>query len=222
VPELNENGGRLSFVLAKGPIFGMCVGSSLLYIYIYVCNRACAREQFAYLAQEARLAIFTRNKRATPSACLQWLSVYTSLSCMVHARTTVAASCALDSNQAAFPCAQAHTCTQLRNSLKHTKTHRYVCAHLQIVSRDIRRILTDRAFYFGILLDDVSITHLTFSKLYEASIEAKQVAQQEAERAKFVVDKALQEKQSAIVRAQVREGWTLQRHFVLSLLKHRR
>jgi prohibitin 2 len=72
-----------------------------------------------------------------------------------------------------------------------------------VVSRDIRRILTDRAFYFGILLDDVSITHLTFSKLYEASIEAKQVAQQEAERAKFVVDKALQEKQSAIVRAQV-------------------
>jgi len=72
----------------------------------------------------------------------------------------------------------------------------------EIVSRDIRRILTDRAFYFGILLDDVSITHLTFSKLYEASIEAKQVAQQEAERAKFVVDKALQEKQSAIVRAQ--------------------
>jgi hypothetical protein len=81
-----------------------------------------------------------------------------------------------------------------------------------VVSRDIRRILTDRAFYFGILLDDVSITHLTFSKLYEASIEAKQVAQQEAERAKFVVDKALQEKQSAIVRAQVRRAHGLPVH----------
>lgn len=33
-------------------------------------------------------------------------------------------------------------------------------------------------------------------------MEAKQVAQQEAERAKFVVDKALQEKEGAIVRAQ--------------------
>jgi hypothetical protein len=44
------------------------------------------------------------------------------------------------------------------------------CACLQVVSRDIRRILTDRAFYFGILLDDVSITHLTFSKLYEVKL----------------------------------------------------
>ncbi len=44
-------------------------------------------------------------------------------------------------------------------------------------------------------------------------MEAKQVAQQEAERAKFVVDKALQEKQSLIVRAQgeVRAGRALLR-----------
>jgi hypothetical protein len=28
------------------------------------------------------------------------------------------------------------------------------------------------------VLDDVSITHLTFSKQYEAAVEAKQVAQQ--------------------------------------------
>lgn len=45
---------------------------------------------------------------------------------------------------------------------------------------------------------------LTFSKEYTAAVEAKQVAQQEAERAKFVVEKALQDKQSAVVRAQVR------------------
>lgn len=73
---------------------------------------------------------------------------------------------------------------------------------VQVVSRDIRRILTERARYFNLVLDDVSITHLTFSKQYEAAVEAKQVAQQEAERAKFIVDKALQEKQSAIVKAQ--------------------
>jgi prohibitin 2 len=47
----------------------------------------------------------------------------------------------------------------------------------------------------------VSITNLTFSKEYTAAVEAKQVAQQEAERAKFIVEKALQDKQSAIVRA---------------------
>lgn len=72
----------------------------------------------------------------------------------------------------------------------------------EVVSRDIRRILTERARFFNIVLDDVSITHLTFSKQYEAAVEAKQVAQQEAERAKFIVDKALQEKEGSIVRAQ--------------------
>lgn len=56
-----------------------------------------------------------------------------------------------------------------------------------MVSKDIRRILTERARFFNIILDDVSITQLTFSREYTAAVEAKQVAQQEAERAKFVV-----------------------------------
>lgn len=72
----------------------------------------------------------------------------------------------------------------------------------ELVSRDIRRILQDRARHFNLVLDDVSITHLTFSKQYEAAVEAKQVAQQDAERAKFIVDKALQEKEGSIVKAQ--------------------
>ena len=56
-----------------------------------------------------------------------------------------------------------------------------------VVSKDMRRILTERARFFNIILDDVSITQLTFSKQFETAIEAKQVAQQEAERAKFIV-----------------------------------
>lgn len=72
----------------------------------------------------------------------------------------------------------------------------------EVVSKDVRRILTERAQHFDIILDDVSITQLTFSKQYEVAIEAKQVAQQEAERAKYIVEKALQEKQGAIVKAQ--------------------
>lgn len=72
----------------------------------------------------------------------------------------------------------------------------------EVVSRDIRRILTARAMQFNIVLDDVSITALTFGKEYTAAIEAKQVAQQDAERAKFIVDKALQDKKSAIIRAE--------------------
>ena len=57
----------------------------------------------------------------------------------------------------------------------------------QVVSRDIRTLLTARAKYFNLLLDDVSITNLTFSREYTVAVEAKQVAQQESERAKFIV-----------------------------------
>ncbi|GLU06345.1 hypothetical protein SLE2022_233870 [Rubroshorea leprosula] len=72
----------------------------------------------------------------------------------------------------------------------------------EAVSREIRKILTERAAYFNIALDDVSITSLTFGKEFTAAIEAKQVAAQEAERAKFIVEKAEQDKKSAVIRAQ--------------------
>lgn len=70
------------------------------------------------------------------------------------------------------------------------------------VSKLISRNLRARALDFNILLDDVSITHLSFGKEYTAAVEAKQVAQQEAERARFIVEKARQDKKSAIIRAQ--------------------
>ncbi|OAY33991.1 prohibitin-1, mitochondrial [Manihot esculenta] len=72
----------------------------------------------------------------------------------------------------------------------------------EAVSREIRKILTERASNFNIALDDVSITSLTFGKEFTAAIEAKQVAAQEAERAKFIVEKAEQDKKSAIIRAE--------------------
>ena len=40
-----------------------------------------------------------------------------------------------------------------------------------------------------------------------AAIEAKQVVAQEAERAKFVVEKSEQDKKSAVIRAQVRRNY---------------
>ncbi|OAY75804.1 Prohibitin-6, mitochondrial [Ananas comosus] len=70
------------------------------------------------------------------------------------------------------------------------------------VSREIRKILTERARNFNLALDDVSITSLSFGKEFTHAIEAKQVAAQEAERAKFIVEKAEQDKKSAIIRAQ--------------------
>ncbi|KAJ9563698.1 hypothetical protein OSB04_008858 [Centaurea solstitialis] len=72
----------------------------------------------------------------------------------------------------------------------------------EAVSREIRKVLTERASHFNMALDDVSITSLTFGREFTAAIEAKQVAAQEAERAKFVVEKAEQDKRSAVIRAQ--------------------
>lgn len=70
----------------------------------------------------------------------------------------------------------------------------------EAVSRLVRDNLVKRAARFNILLDDVSLTHLAFSPEFTAAVEAKQVAQQEAQRAAFVVDKARQEKQAMVVR----------------------
>merc|ERR1712025_756184 len=72
----------------------------------------------------------------------------------------------------------------------------------QQVSLMIRKNLTDRARDFNIILDDVSITELSFSKEYSAAVESKQIAQQDARRAEFLVEKAKQEKQQKIVQAE--------------------
>ncbi|XP_071520127.1 prohibitin-2 [Panulirus ornatus] len=72
----------------------------------------------------------------------------------------------------------------------------------QQVSLMIRRDLTQRAEDFNIILDDVSITELSFGREYNSAVEAKQVAQQEAQRASFVVERARQERQQKIVQAE--------------------
>ena len=70
------------------------------------------------------------------------------------------------------------------------------------VSVRIRDQLQLRASEFNIVLDDVSITHLTFSRDFSKAIEDKQVAEQMAERAKFIVMKAEQEKEALIIRSE--------------------
>lgn len=72
----------------------------------------------------------------------------------------------------------------------------------QQVSLLIRKELVDRARDFNIILDDVSLTELSFGKEYTAAVESKQVAQQEAQRAAFFVERAVQEKQQKIVQAE--------------------
>ncbi|KAG0682665.1 Prohibitin-2, subunit of the prohibitin complex (Phb1p-Phb2p) [Pichia californica] len=70
------------------------------------------------------------------------------------------------------------------------------------VSKLVRENLVRRAAYFNIMLDDVSLTAMTFSPEFSTAVEAKQISQQDAQRATFVVDKAIQEKQYMVVKAQ--------------------
>ena len=70
------------------------------------------------------------------------------------------------------------------------------------VSAAVRSELTKRAAEFNILIDDVAITHLSFGTEFTKAVEAKQVAQQEAERMRFVVMKSDQERKAAVVRAE--------------------
>jgi len=72
----------------------------------------------------------------------------------------------------------------------------------ELVSRMVRQRLVQRAKDFHILLDDVAITHLNFSPEYEKAIENKQVAQQSAEKARYLVLKAQEEKKRTIIHAE--------------------
>jgi len=61
------------------------------------------------------------------------------------------------------------------------------------VSRQIKTELGQRAQRFNIVFDDVAIVHLKFSDQYGRAVEARQVAAVDAERAKYVVEKTVQE-----------------------------
>ncbi|XP_051114569.1 prohibitin-2, mitochondrial-like [Andrographis paniculata] len=71
----------------------------------------------------------------------------------------------------------------------------------ETVSKDICTLLAEKASSFYIEVDDVSITDISFGTEFNAAIEAKQIAAQEVERAMYIVEKAEQEKKSAIIKA---------------------
>jgi len=72
----------------------------------------------------------------------------------------------------------------------------------EAVSDRIRNDLTLRAAEFNIALEDVSITHMTFGREFTKAVEQKQIAQQDAERARFIVERAEQERQANVIRAE--------------------
>jgi prohibitin 2 len=83
-------------------------------------------------------------------------------------------------------------------------------------------MLVQRAKDFQIIVDEVSIPHLEFSKDYTAAVEAKQVAQQDAERAKYIVVKALEEKKAIVIKAEgeARSGKLILENIILCGVVH--
>eukprot|EP01010_Urceolus_cornutus_P000666 NODE_1182_length_1055_cov_246.797217_g905_i0.p1 GENE.NODE_1182_length_1055_cov_246.797217_g905_i0~~NODE_1182_length_1055_cov_246.797217_g905_i0.p1 ORF type:complete len:283 (+),score=51.39 NODE_1182_length_1055_cov_246.797217_g905_i0:81-929(+) len=70
------------------------------------------------------------------------------------------------------------------------------------VSAEMNKHLIDRCRTFNVDVVDVAIRELTFGKEYSHAVEAKQIAQQHADRARFLVEQSLQEKKSKVVLAE--------------------
>ena len=71
------------------------------------------------------------------------------------------------------------------------------------VSERIRSWMSEKASReFNIILDDISLMDISFGKEFMMAVEQKQVAQQEAERFKFVVQENEQKKRAAVIRAE--------------------
>ena len=66
------------------------------------------------------------------------------------------------------------------------------------VKAEAYEALKNRLERYGIIVQDLSITNFAFSTEFTKAIEAKQVAQQQSEQAKFLVEKAKQEANAAI------------------------
>lgn len=70
-----------------------------------------------------------------------------------------------------------------------------------VVKADVQGQLEKRLKQYGIVITDVSVVNFSFSPEFSKAIEAKQVAEQEAEQAKFLAVKAEREADAAIEKA---------------------
>lgn len=76
-----------------------------------------------------------------------------------------------------------------------------IIAQRDNISYFIKQRITEKAKEYFIDVDDVAIIDIKFSPEFSDAIEKKQVAQQDAERVKFLVDQALEEKKATIISA---------------------
>ncbi|CAF4004647.1 unnamed protein product, partial [Rotaria sordida] len=71
-----------------------------------------------------------------------------------------------------------------------------------LISQRISELLIERAAQFGLLLDDSSITHLSFRPEFTSAVEFKQVAQQDVKKQRFLVEKTEQNRQANVIAAE--------------------
>lgn len=70
------------------------------------------------------------------------------------------------------------------------------------VSAKVRDLLQERLLEFDIEIGELAISEMKFGDLFAKSVEDKQIAQQMADRAKYLVFAAEQEKKQIIIKAQ--------------------
>lgn len=66
------------------------------------------------------------------------------------------------------------------------------------VKTGVDRLLTTRLSTYHIAVDDISLVHVHFSEKFRNAVEAKQIAEQEAKRAGFLTQKAMNEAEARV------------------------
>lgn len=66
------------------------------------------------------------------------------------------------------------------------------------VKTAVDRALTQRLTPYNLVVDDISLVHVHFTKRFSDAVEAKQVAEQEAKRAEFIALKAVKEAEARV------------------------
>lgn len=82
------------------------------------------------------------------------------------------------------------------------KTAEEIIAKRTELKQEIDTQLRERLGSYGVVVDDVSLVNIDFTEEFAKAIEAKQIAEQEAKRAKFEAQKAKEQAQADINRAQ--------------------
>lgn len=78
------------------------------------------------------------------------------------------------------------------------KTAAEVLGKRMVLKQEIDDVLKTRLIAYGVTLNDVSIVNLTFSAEFTKAIEEKQIAEQQAEQAKYSAAKAIEDAKAQV------------------------